>query len=221
MIKRLLIIGAIALTLACSSTKTPEPSGESINYPDTQLDDATITFTEDGIPTVLVNAKHIDRWEKQDSTEADTVELYFYDKTGVLKSTLEADRGLIREKSEAVSLYGNVVAVNEDSTILKTQSLFWDPETNLITTDDFVEVERQDGDVVTGYGMKADRLLHEIEILRDVKGKVFDLSVEKEDTTATPDTTVILDTPETKDTTEVSDTTATIAVPPGTIKDSL
>jgi len=167
--------------LACTETEPPQPNETTENYPDSRLDDATIVFTKDGKQSVTIEAKHIDRWVKQDSTEADTVIVIFFDTTGTQKSTLTANRGLIREKSELVSMFGNVVAINEDSTVLKTESLFWDPETGLITTDDYVEIEKADGDLLTGYGLKADRNLHELEILSDVAGKVSDVAEQEKE----------------------------------------
>ena len=177
---RLIIILLLGL-LACSRTETPQPVEDNVNLPDSRLDDATIVFTEDGLQSVVVEAAHIDRWEKQDSTEADSMTVLFYDKQGVQKSTLTGKRGLIREKSEKVAMFGNVVAVNEDSTVLKTESLFWDPATNLMTTDDYVEITKKDGDIITGYGLKADRHLREIEILSNVAGKVTDAAEQEKE----------------------------------------
>jgi LPS export ABC transporter protein LptC len=173
--KNLAVLTIFGLILACAQTDTPQQEPGVHHYPDTRLDDATIVFTEDGVQSVVLDARHIDRWERQDSTEADTVKIYFYDNEGSLRSSLTANRGLIRERSEKFSVFGNVIAINEDSTILRTESLFWDPETELITTDDYVEIERTTGDIVTGYGLRGDRHLQELEILSEVKGKVIDI----------------------------------------------
>ncbi len=180
--RKLILIILPLIFMACASTDSPQPVEDNTNYPDTQLDDATIVFTEDGVQSVLVEAEHIDRWQNRDSTEADMVNLHFYDEKGVEQSSLTANRGLIREKTEKVSVFGNVIAINEDSTILRTESLLWDPETQLISTDDYVEVERANGDILTGYGLKGDRNLQELEILRDVKGKVLDIPEEEKET---------------------------------------
>lgn len=171
----LIALSASALFLACSETDSPDNEQIAANSPDTQLDGATIVFTKDGIRSVVVKAARIFRWEKEDSTEAISVTIDFYDDRGEKNSTLTADRGLIREKTQKFAVFGHVVAINSDSTVLKTESLFWDPQTELITTKDYVEITRADGDVLTGYGMKADRQLKEIEILSDVAGKVKDV----------------------------------------------
>lgn len=162
----------LLLVLACAKTENPPSKESPTDYPDTQLDDATIVLSQEGKESVRVVASHIDRWEKSDSTVARTVTVIFYDNEGIQRSTLKADRGLVREESEKIAIFGHVVATNDDSTVLKTESLFWDPKTDLITTDDYVEIERADGDIVKGYGLKADKHLKEIEILKDVSGKV-------------------------------------------------
>ena len=183
----------LILIIACAKTESPQhvAAADSTDYPDTRLDDAVIVFTQDGVQSVVIDAAHIDRWEKKDSTVADTVKVKFYDKEGNVTSSLVADRGLIHEKSEKISVFGHVVAVNEDSTVLKTESLFWDPQTSLITTDDYVEVQRAGGDVLTGDGLKADRQLHEIEILNNVKGKVIQLPAEDKENFQQDDSTGI------------------------------
>ncbi len=162
----------ITISIACSKTDYPQQTGDVDNLPDSQLDDATIILTRDGRKSVLVKAVHIDRWEKNDSTEADTVEITFCDTDGNKQSILTANRCLIREKKEVLALFGNVVGTAQDSTVLTTESLFWNPETRLITTDDYVEIHRPDGDILTGWGLKADRNLKNIEILKDVAGTV-------------------------------------------------
>lgn len=190
--KALWLVLPILLLAACAKTESPQHAAdESANYPDTRLDDATIVFTQDGIRSVVIDAIHIDRWEKKDSTVADSVKVKFFSKEGAVTSSLIADRGLIHEKSEKLAVFGHVVAVNEDSTVLKTESLFWDPQTGLITTEDYVEVHRKGGDILTGYGLKADRNLHEIEILSNIKGKVSEIPEEQKEEPPQDDSTGI------------------------------
>jgi LPS export ABC transporter protein LptC len=167
-----LSIAAVALTISCTETDTPVPKQTDNNFPDTKLDDATILLSQDGRQSVKVLAEHIDRWEKNDSTEAMIVRVIFYDTTGSIRSTLNADRGLIRENSDEIAMFGSVVGVGDDSTVLKTESLFWDAAKNQITTEDYVEITEADGSLLTGYGLRTDPGLKDFEILRDVSGKV-------------------------------------------------
>jgi LPS export ABC transporter protein LptC len=160
------------LTFGCSKTEYPREKDAPANIPDASLDDATIILTQDGKQEAIVDAKHIDRWEAKDSTEATTVTIALFDSAGIEHSTLTAKRGLLREQSAKFALFGDVVGISKDSTILKTQSLYWNPETNKITTEDYVEIYRKGGDLIKGWGLIADRDLQNIEITRDVSGKV-------------------------------------------------
>jgi LPS export ABC transporter protein LptC len=167
-----LIILTGLLIFGCSKTEFPREKEAPANIPDASLDDATIILTQDGKQEAVVDAKHIDRWEAKDSTEATTVNIALFDSLGVEHSTLIAKRGLLREQSAKFALFGDVVGISKDSTILKTQSLFWDPKTEKITTEDYVEIHRPGGDLIKGWGLIADRDLENIEITRDVSGKV-------------------------------------------------
>lgn len=166
------IILLVAVIAGCSKTEFPKEKVAPGDIPDASLDDATIILSQDGKQEAVVDAKHIDRWEAKDSTEATTVKIVLYDSLGVGHSTLTGKRGLLREKSAKFAIYGDVVAISKDSTTLQTQSLFWNPDTKKITTDDYVEIHRKNGDLIKGWGMIADRDLQNIEITRDVSGKV-------------------------------------------------
>lgn len=162
----------ILTIVSCSKTEYPRDKEAATNSVDASFDDATIILSRDGKQEAVVDAKHIDRWEMKDSTEASTVKIVLYDSLGIGRSTLTAKRGLLREKSAKFAMFGDVVGVSKDSTILNTQSLFWNPDSKKITTDDYVEIRRKNGDLIKGWGMIADRDLRNIEITRDVSGKV-------------------------------------------------
>jgi LPS export ABC transporter protein LptC len=186
---------ATGLILAgCSKEEFPRAKEAPTNPPDASLDDAKIILSQHGRQDAIVIAKHIDRWETLDSTEATTVTIIMYDSTGVEHSTLNSKRSVLREKAAKFALYGDVVGLSKDSTELKTQSLFWDPKTEKVTTDDYVEIRRKSGDLIKGWGLIADRDLQNIEITRDVSGKVKNVpesekqKFQKKDTISNADT---------------------------------
>jgi LPS export ABC transporter protein LptC len=168
----IILILLSSIVIGCSKTEYPREKGVDANIPDASLEDATIILSRDGKKEAVVEARHIDRWETKDSTEAKIVKIILYDSLGIGRSTLTGKRGLLREKSARFSIYGDVVGVSKDSAVLKTQSLFWNPDTKKITTDDFVEINRKNGDIIKGWGMIADRDLQNIEITRNVSGIV-------------------------------------------------
>ncbi len=121
----------------------------------------------------MIYADTLINFEEEDSTIAKDVKVDFYDEFGEYSSTLTSNEGLVRQKKNEFSVWGDVVVEN-DTARLDTQSLRWNPDTRQITTDDFVKL-RRGKDVLTGYGMKADNRLQNVQILRDVKGEFTDV----------------------------------------------
>lgn len=155
--------------------QTPKHVGQPITgkIPDSILEDATIAISSAGLRRAVIKADTMYIFEKEDSSTVIDVKVDFYNESGQYQSTLIADRGLVRQKQESFSVWGDVVAFN-DSSRIETQSLDWDSKRNLITTEDFVRLERRD-DVITGVGLEADSKLENIRILRDVKGRITDV----------------------------------------------
>ena len=165
---------AAALVISCSSEENrPETTSTTEKVPNSILEDATIVLTTEGKKEAVIYADTLINYEDEDSTIAKDVKVDFYDENGDYSSTLTSKEGLVRQKTNRFSVWGDVVVEN-DTARLDTQSLFWDPNTRLITTDDFVKL-RRGNDVLTGYGMKADNRLENVQILKNVKGEFIDV----------------------------------------------
>jgi len=135
-------------------------------------------MTSSGLRRAVINADKLFIFEKEDSSTAINIRVDFYNDLGIFQSTLSAKHGLVRQRKEAFSVWGDVVVKN-DSSRLESQSLFWDTGRNLITSDDFVRFERRN-DIITGYGLEADTRMENVRILRDVKGRVTDVPQSEE-----------------------------------------
>ena len=165
--------------VSCSSEENrPEKTSTEL-APSSILEDATITLTTEGRKDAVIYADTLINFEERDSTIAKVVKVIFYDENGNYRSTLTSDEGLVRQKTQDFLVWGNVVVEN-DTARLDTESLHWDPQTRLITTDDFVKFKRGK-DVLTGYGMRADNRLENVKILRDVKGEFIDVPKTEEE----------------------------------------
>jgi LPS export ABC transporter protein LptC len=138
--------------------------------PDSVMEKATIIMTSSGMRQAVIYADTLYVFEKEDSTTAYNIKVDFFNEQGIYQSTLTALKGLVRQKQQVFSVWGNVVVAN-DTSRLETQSLNWDTKRNLITSNDFVRFQRSN-DVITGYGLEADSKLDNVRILRDVSGKV-------------------------------------------------
>lgn len=184
--KSIVVIFAFACTLtllvACSGEQT-QPSSQtddedSLFLPDTDISGAAISMYQRDQVTAEIVAERITRFDEIDSTMGYVLDIDLYDSTGQIVSKLVGDSGLIREESNELHVYGNVVVVvTKNDTELKTDSLYYDPLSAHIKTDDFVEITRGES-VVTGWGLDADRQLDTLRILRMVSGSIKDIPPE-------------------------------------------
>ncbi|UCE68024.1 MAG: LPS export ABC transporter periplasmic protein LptC [Candidatus Zixiibacteriota bacterium] len=173
------IILAALLGFSCSSQENRPEKTTAQKIPSSILEEATIILTTEGKKEAVIYADTLINFEAEDSTIAKDVKVDFYNEFGEYSSTLTSQEGLVRQKKNEFSVWGDVVVEN-DTARLDTQSLRWDPNTRLITTEDFVKF-RRGTDVLTGYGMRADNRLENVQILRDVEGKFTDVpETEKE-----------------------------------------
>lgn len=164
---------AVLISAAGCSSDRDQTGAQSTELdtlrPDSDMLGATIYMYDRQYVTAEIQAERIRKFESRDSTMGYVLDINMFDTTGKLISSLVSDSGLIRESTEDLHAYGHVVVVTEDSAKLETDSLYFDPETNLIHTDLFVKITRS-GDTLTGYGLEADRQLNGLKILRGVSG---------------------------------------------------
>jgi len=170
-----IIISALGsiLTVSCSNLEEKPKEQSMVKFPDSIIEKANIVLTSEGKREAIINADTLIVFDKEDSTIAKNVKVDFYDEDGNYRSTMTSKEGLVRQKQQYFTAWGDVV-VDSDSSRLLTQSLLWDPLRKLILTDDFVELHRGK-DVLTGYGMEADNKLENVRILRDVKGRISEI----------------------------------------------
>lgn len=157
------------LVFGCQTNSPPEVEKAEVRLPDSELEEATIIFTIQGVRRMLLKADYIARYEKEDSTTARVVHADFYDEEGKHSSVLTSDFGVIKENSKELWVSGEVVVISDEGVKLETETLRWDPNIDRILTDDFVKVTREE-DILTGYGLEADQELKNIKIKREVKG---------------------------------------------------
>jgi lipopolysaccharide export system protein LptC len=80
------------------------------------------------------------------------------------ENTAEVD-----QQTEFTTARGNVVVVNQDGDQLESEVLHWNPNEQLIHTEEFVRFTRGD-QILTGYGMDTDPDLTNVNIHRQFEG---------------------------------------------------
>jgi len=177
--KYILILMAAALIVAgCSGDKsnTSNLSGaeDSLSRPDSEVIGARIYLYDKGRVTSEIYADKIRKFEALDSTAAYKLDIHIFDSTGAVSTRVVGDSGFIREDKGLLDIFGNVVVTTDDSTILETEYLWLDSNTDRIKTDAFVRITKKDDFLVTGWGLDADRRLNDFKILSQVSGTMSD-----------------------------------------------
>ena len=101
-----------------------------------KMEDVKILHTEDGLLKVKINANTIERF--QDTIPnlcfSNKLEVIFYSDSGLIESTLNADRAEVDEDNNIMTASGNVVLTSIEGKKLETEELFWDNQKNKIYT---------------------------------------------------------------------------------------
>lgn len=180
-----LLLLAIGFALVgCKDDQNPQTrSSENDSLlPDSDMEGARIYMYDRSIVTAEINAKRVRKFESLDSTMAYVLKIDLFNDQGEVISQVVGDSGLIRESTEDLHMYGHVVVITDNQSRLETDSLYFDPQTDSIYTDEFVRISRP-GDTLTGWGLQADRALNGLRILRQVSGTIS--GDKKKDTTST------------------------------------
>jgi len=148
-----------------------DAAGDSVSRPDSDIRGALVHLYTRGSMTTEIHADRIVKFEQIDSTMGYTLDIDFYDSTGIVASVLVSDSGVIRERGGALEVFGHVVVQTSDSISLHTDYLVWDPKVGKFHTDAFVKVITP-GDTVTGWGLEAPRDLSRFKILNQVSGSI-------------------------------------------------
>ncbi|MBD3348202.1 MAG: LPS export ABC transporter periplasmic protein LptC [Candidatus Eisenbacteria bacterium] len=174
MARNLILVSMLAAALALSGCQSGEPAGESGDgtvLPDQEIDGFTLTQTREGQKVWVLTADHALVFEEAGRVEMTSFRVDFFSEEGEVRSTLTAREGLLKQRSNDMEAFGNVVVVSDDGTRLTTERLTWNERTGKIESDEFVRVV-QGRDEFTGVGLEADPDLENIRVESDFKAYV-------------------------------------------------
>lgn len=96
------------------------------------------------------------------------VDVFFYDASGKVTSTMHADSAIMRRNSDLMEAYNHVKVVNENGEMLLTDRLFWRNAQNQadreLYSDAFVTIKKGD-ETLYGDGLKANESFTKYKIL--------------------------------------------------------
>jgi len=161
---------AVGLLSGCQGDRAEEPGDPSL-LADQEIDGFTLTQTREGERLWVLSAVRGLVYEETDRVELETVRVDYFDDDGSVRSTLSANRGVLKRRTSDMEAHGNVIVVAKDGTRLVTERLTWNERTGKIESDRFVRVTQGD-DVFTGVGLEADPDLKNIKVKSEFRAYV-------------------------------------------------
>lgn len=133
--------------------------------PTQEFNDVTITHTDKGLITFVVQAPRLERFQKPSrAVLSGGIRVRFYDE-GRPGSVLTAERGEVRDNGRELLAEGHVVVDTDSGTVIKTPRLTWRREDELIRSDTVVTIITR-WDTLYGTGLIASQDLRRRRILQ-------------------------------------------------------
>jgi LPS export ABC transporter protein LptC len=161
------------LSASCQRGDRENGSISTADVPDQEFNDFTTVESDSGLVRWRLTAPVARMYNARKLLAADDPRIEFYDEMGLLTSILTADKGEYNQVTHDLTALGHVVITSQEGYVLETESLVWVNGLNEMHSEDFVTFTKG-SDVLTGYGLRGDPELRNVEILRDVKAYLRD-----------------------------------------------
>jgi len=160
----LLLLG-IMLSSCENKFVPPKTDLNSDDIPEQESWNSSVAFSDSGKVKAILRAGHIMAFNKKGYTIIDSGAKVDFYRDKVIVSTLTSRRGKILEPSKNIEIYDSVVVVNNEGSILKTQKLFWDNQTQKVSTEEYVKIKTPKEEV-EGIGFISDQNLKNYTIFK-------------------------------------------------------
>lgn len=168
-----LVLALSLFILSCQGKNKGQGTLATADVPDQEFNDFTTSESDSGLVKWLLKAPVARVYNARKLLVTDTPHIEFFDKQGVLTSVLTSDKGEYNQVTHDLTALGKVVVTSQEGYILETESLVWVNGSGEIHSEDFVKFTRGN-DVLTGFGLRGDPGLRDVEIQRNVKAYLRD-----------------------------------------------
>ena len=152
----------------CEEKLKPSIASDVIgqNVPTQESWNVTITFTDSGKIKGILRAGHIAVYSDQKFTILDSnITVDFFDDLEHHTSVLTAQRGKVDDVTHDFEAHSRVVIVSDSGTTLKTEMLFWNNKSRMVTTQAYVEITSP-REQIRGRGFESDQALTSYKIFQ-------------------------------------------------------
>lgn len=159
------------LFVGCSSNSQESSSPSNTRVADRVMFNADIELTQAGKLSGQLSADSLLFFDKEDRILGFGIEVDFFDEKGEFSGNLSADSGWIENRSQRITVYGNVFFSGAEGVQLWTDSLAYYPEITRIRTMAGVKIDRN-GEFIFGGGLDSDLAFKDIRITQNVSGRL-------------------------------------------------
>ena len=164
------LFGLCILLSACEEIEEEKPWVQ-VERPEMLFTDTTLMDSYDkGVLAWKLKTAYLERWSDKEVVFVRPVLVDIYDSLGERTAFLRADSGRMDLKFTYVYAYGHVYALTPKGASVRSDSLIWNKKDNLVTTQSYVRVVSEEGDVLQGQGFVSDAHMDNWRILSNVTG---------------------------------------------------
>ncbi|MCE7066705.1 LPS export ABC transporter periplasmic protein LptC [Dyadobacter sp. CY326] len=147
----------VLLFSACEEKQKKE--GALYTGPLEMVNNVEVKYSELGKLKVVMKTPKRLRFQNETEVFPDTININFYDTTGVIVTRLRSDSGRYDKASDVYIVKGNVrVVKSETEELLKTTELSWSPRTRKVFTDKPLSViNKRTSEITNAIGMDAEQ----------------------------------------------------------------
>ncbi len=131
---RIAVLGLMVLA-ACQNKGVQPRRTVALDSADQVYAGMTTTLVRHGIRSSDVIADSAWMYQARQVFDLKHMTVKMFDTTGVLVSTITADKGIYAIRDQSLDARGHVVATSSGGKVLKTEHLIYDNRRNLITSD--------------------------------------------------------------------------------------
>lgn len=169
----LLALWLAAAAVSCQNGNNEKGSIATADVPDQEFSDFTTLESDSALVRWTLKAPVARVYNGRKLLVTDDPRIEFFDEHGQLASILTADKGEYNQITHDLTALGRVVVTSVEGYVLETETLVWVEKLGEIHSEDFVKFTRG-SDILTGYGLRGDPGLRDVEIKRNVKAYLRD-----------------------------------------------
>jgi len=162
-----------AAAVSCQSRNDDKGSIATADVPDQEFSDFTTLESDSALVRWALKSPVARVYNARKLLVTDDPRIEFFDEFGQLSSILTSDKGEYNQVTHDLTALGHVVVTSVEGYVLETETLVWVEKLGEIHSEDFVKFTRG-SDILTGYGLRGDPGLRDVEIKRDVKAYLRD-----------------------------------------------